>query len=398
MKRSRKEIEDDDKGVDILNNIKIHPLLQMNVDGSKHEEEKNVVGSDNKRKKINPILSDWKQREGFLINPYIDQSDLSIVPERRKRIIRINEPGKYIERANHFRDKIKAERIENEQEEQLKKLNLIPDSRIGEELYEEEFKEPPPYVEWWDEPFLKNRGRRSDIKYDGVGEDVVSYKGKDVEEDEDNPITSYIQHPVPIEAPWVRLIPQPKPLFLTKREQKRLRKNRRMIEMKEKQDRIKLGLDPTPGPKIKLKNLMNVLTNETIKNPTEVEMRVRMEIQEREDEHKRMNEERKLSKEERREKIERKIEEDKKRGIFRCIFVVDRLVNPKHVYKVDMNAKQLMLTGVCIRLESKDGKSMIIVEGGYKNVEKYKRLMTKRIDSMKLLKQMELEKLENWKI
>ena len=364
---------------EVLKNIKIHPLLQMPL-GTQQADQDQILDNDQKSRSRmplrvkNPLLSDWKHRDGFTINPYINQSDLSIVPERKSRTLRINEPGKQIERANNMRQRAKQERLEFERKEELKRKNLVPDESIGEDRYGDEFEEAPPYIEWWDAPFLKN-GMRRGCKYEGCGEKVVTYKD---ENSEDNPITSYIQHPVPVEAPWVRLIPAPKPLFLTKQEQKRLRKNRRMLVMKEKQDRVKLGLDAAPKPKVKLKNLMNVLMNETIKNPTEVEMRVRQEIEERADEHKRMNAERKLNKEERRHKVEQKVEQDRNRGIYSCVFVVKRLVNPKHIYKVDMNAKQLMLTGACLRLRR--GKSLVIVEGGLRSLEKYKSLMMRRIN------------------
>lgn len=380
IKVTPKEQENDktfQPGEEVLKNIKIHPLLQMPLRTQHTERDDGVSTSLNlmsSEKVKNPLLSDWKQREGFIINPYINQSDLSLVPERKKRVIRINEPGKYIERAKHLRERSRQERLVLEHEMELKRLKLVPDESIGEDRYGEEHEEAPPYIEWWDAPFLKS-GMHRGSKYEGCGEDVVTYKDED---SEDNPITSYIQHPVPLEPPWVRLMPDPKPLFLTKKEQKQLRKNRRMLVMKEKQDRVKLGLDAAPKPKVKLKNLMNVLTNETIKNPTEVEIRVREEIQERADEHRRMNEERKLNKEERRYKIEQKVKQDQSRGIYRCVFAVVRLVNPKHVYKVDMNARQLMLTGVCVSLENE--RSLIIVEGGAKSVEKYKRLMQRRID------------------
>lgn len=378
-KKARIEDDDQIEENEILNNIKIHPLLQMsNKKGDYNDDDINNNNSNNSNsnKIKNPILnSDWKQkREGFTINPYIDQNDFSIVPERKKILLKINEPGKFIERGKIIREKLKEERIENAKQERLKELNLIPDYKIGEELYENEFKEPPPYIEWWDIPFLKNGDRRG-IKYNNINKENVNYKDED---SEDNPITSYIQHPVPIESPWVRLIPQPKPLFLTKKEMRRLRRNRRMILMKEKQDKIKLGLEPIPKPKVKLKNLMNVLTNETIKNPTEVEMRVRKEIKEREDQHNFMNEERKLNKEDKNEKNERKNEEDKKRGIFRYIFKIDRLINPKHKYKVNMNAIQLMIKGVCLNYQN--GKSLVIVESGFKNIEKFKKLMLRRIN------------------
>lgn len=366
-------VEFDTESEDVLSNIKIHPLLQMTnstgyeTTGGNDDNLGKKSKGKNVKHIVNPLKSDWKQREGFIVNPYIDQSDMSLVSERPRRALRFNEPGRQVERATLLREKTKSERLKREREEELKRLNLIPDENIGEEKYGDEFSVAPPYIEWWDEPFVKNRREG----YDGG----ITYL--DINSD-DNPITSYIQHPVPIEAPWTRLVPEPKPLYLTKKEQKRLRKNRRMIAMQEKQDRIKLGLEATPGPKVKLKNLMNVLTNETIRNPTEVEMRVRREIQERADEHERMNQERKLNKEEKNMKLEKKFEEDRSKGIYCCIFNIKRLVNPKNVYKIDMNAKQLKLTGLCLTLNDKN--SLIIVEGGNKSVEKYKHLLMNRIN------------------
>lgn len=375
IKRAFNGEKDNNSHTEILDSIKIHPLLQLS-NKNKEDKKDEVVKDVNKKVIINnPLLNDWKQRAGYVINPYIEQSDISMVPVRKKTLsLKMNEPGKYIRRGEIIREKLREERLDREKEAELKRLNLIPDKSIGEDKYEEEFKEPPPYIEWWDLSYLK-KGDRRGCKYEGISEEVVNYKDS---ESEDNPITSYIQHPVPIESPWSRIIPKPKPLYLTKKEQKRLRKNRRMIALQEKRDKIKLGLEPVPAPKVKLKNLMNVLTNETIRNPTEVEMRVRSEIQEREDLHHKMNAERKINKEDKKVKIERKNQEDKEKGIIRCVFGIKRLINPKNIYKVDMNAKQLMINGVCLNL--KGGKSIVIVEGGYKSIEKYKKLMMRRID------------------
>lgn len=344
-KRSREDADED------LENIKIHPLLQQPID------------VEVKKVKKNPLLSDWRERNNQTLNPYIDQDDiaLSLKNERKKVLGGFSDPGRQIAKAESFREKVRKERIEREEYERLKRLNLLPDLSIGEDKYEDYGKNIPPYVEWWDESFVVN-GR-----YDGG-------------EFNDDPelITSYIQHPVPIDATWRKVNVEIKPMYLTKSERRKLRRNRRMLEMKDKQDRIKLGLEPAPANKVSLKNLVNVLTNESISNPTEVEMRVRNEVYEREMRHKQMNEERKLSKEEKRRKLEAKKEEDLKKGVYCLVCKVKRLVNPKHEYKVDINAKQYGLVGVCLTLRG--DKSLIIAEGGHKNIEKYKRLLTNRID------------------
>lgn len=334
-----------------LENIKIHPLLQKPIE------------TDVKKVKRNPLLSDWRERNNRTLNPYIDQENiaLSLKNERKKLLGGFSDPGRQIARAELFREKMKKKREEKEEFERLKNLNLIPDVSLGEDKYEEYGRSLPPYVEWWDGMLVVN-GR-----YDG-------------EQFNDDPelITSYVQHPVPIDATWRKIDVELKPMFLTKSERKKLRRNRRMVEMKDKQDRIKLGLEEAPSNKVSLKNLVNVLTNESIANPTEVEVRVKNEVYEREMKHNLMNEERKLSKEEKRKKLDKKKEDDLKKGVFCLVCKVKRLVNPKHEYKVDINAKQYGLVGACLTLI--DGESLIIAEGGHKNLKKYKRLLMNRIN------------------
>ncbi|VEU19916.1 DEKNAAC100515 [Brettanomyces naardenensis] len=361
--RSDKGVAEDDL---VMNSIKIHPLLQ----GSQGERAGSPLTFDWKAEKHSvkdPVKSsNWKSRKGFIINPYLDQSSISAAPERTKRLLEFNPRGKYIEQAEELREKWKEEEKEKLRQEELKSLNLVPDEKSGEQYYAPML---PPGIEWWDRQLVKG-GSYKDIN----NLDNLTYRDPT---DEENPITSYIQHPVTIPAPWEKNLPLPKPLFLTKKETKRLRKNERLISMRERQDKIKLGLEPAPPPRIKLKNLMTVLTNETIKNPTEVEMRVKREVEQRKIVHDKMNKERELTKDQRNDKLMQKIENDRAEGCHSCIFKINRLVNPKHLYKVDINAKEFKLTGLCINLEG--GMSLVIAEGGHRALKKYKRLLLRRI-------------------
>ena len=78
----------------------------------------------------------------------------------------------------------------------------------------------------------------------------------------DSPINFYIQHPIPIPAPNEKNKVELKPLMLTKREQKKMRKLRRKQELQDKRDRIRMGLLPPDPPKVRLVNMMKVLTSE----------------------------------------------------------------------------------------------------------------------------------------
>jgi U4/U6 small nuclear ribonucleoprotein PRP3 len=154
----------------------------------------------------------------------------------------------------------------------------------------------------------------------------------------DSPITIYIQHPIPIPAPGDKDKVALKPLKLTTKEQKKMRKLRRASELQDKRDRIRMGLLPPDPPKgtshslcilkqalkclfsVRLTNLMRVLTSDAVQDPTRIEARVRREVAMRKHTHDKMNAERKLTDEQRHEKIENKKHEEEKKGIYGAVF------------------------------------------------------------------------------
>lgn len=359
------ECGDEDEGDEILTTMKIHPLLQTKTESTEIS---------------NPLTKqDWRKTHRELANPYINQQDFQYMsnPKRQLRTGSGNSNRSLLEKSRDFKSGIIKEIKEKEQYQILKDANLIPDLKKGEDKYEScVVDNVPPYVEWWDERYLVNPAKGDYTKKSYVEEDNGG--GKDGDEDEDmDIITSYVEHPVPLEAPWRRLLVVEKPIYLTKEERRKMRKNRRVLEMKDKQDRIKLGLEEVPKNKVRLKNLVNVLTNESIVNPTEVEERVRGEIEDRRLEHERMNLDRKLSKGDKHAKIEHDQQTDVLKGIHCMAFKIKRVVNGKQVFKIDMNAKQLGLNGVCCNIRG--GESLIIAEGGFKSIEKYRKLLMSRI-------------------
>lgn len=338
QKKQENVVEDnrhEDSSVGRGLNVELHPLLQGQTD--------TTISQPIDNPNINKV-----NKRGYKVNPYLDNLDRS----RKKRELQFNESGKYIEQANEIRKQQRLAELKRKIDESTKKAGLEPDLAIGEDLYKVA---KPPQVEWWDEPLL------IDGDYAKINQDAIS---------------PYIQHPVPINAPWERHLPPPKPLYLTKKEMKRIRRNDRAEKYKEQQDRIKLGLEPAPPPKVKLSNLMSALTNEAIKDPTAVEQRVRKEVEERRLKHEATNEERKLTKEERHEKENAKYERDLEKGYCTAVFIVDKLVHPSHKFKLDINAKQLNLVGVVLYNEQ---FNLVIVEGNEKNIKFYKKLMLNRI-------------------
>lgn len=73
-------------------------------------------------------------------------------------------------------------------------------------------------------------------------------------------ITIYVHHPIPIKPPnEVNGPPTSRSLMLTKKEQKKLRRQRRQELQKEKQDKIRLGLLPPDPPKGTLRITMHMM-------------------------------------------------------------------------------------------------------------------------------------------
>ncbi|PPQ88518.1 hypothetical protein CVT26_009727, partial [Gymnopilus dilepis] len=183
-------------------------------------------------------------------------------------------------------------------------------------------------------------------------------------------------HPIPIPAPGDKDKVELKPLKLTKKEAKKVRKLRRKAELEDKRDRVRMGLLPPDPPKVRLANLMKVLTSDAIQDPTRVEARVRREVAMRKHQHEKMNAERKLTDEQRREKLEAKKEMEERKGLVGAVFRVNILTDPSHQFKVRKNADQLSLSGVCI---FNPAFSLVYVEGAAKYIKQYKRLMLHRI-------------------
>ena len=307
--------------------------------------------------KLNPYLADSATEEPARFDDAIYDPSLAVSKggERKSKQLLFNQKGKFMAQANALRQqarleemkaRIAAETRKTEIEEASDKAFLVP---------------PPPEVEWWDEGLLTTTpDGHQEYKIDG----------------EETIVTNLIQHPIILAAPQDKFQPAPKPLMLTPLEQKKLRRQRRMADMKEEQAKIRLGLVEPPPPKVKKSNMMRVLGEQAVKDPTAVEARVNREIAQRASDHERANKDRQLTKEQRVDKLKEQQAKDEGKGVKIAVFRVDNLSSGKHRYQVDINAKQNALTGmVVIHPEM----NLIIVEGGEHSMKAYKKLMLNRI-------------------
>ena len=246
-------------------------------------------------------------------------------------------------------------------------------------------REPPPEVEWWDISLLPNK------TYEDVARGPWSLNIRN----DNSPITIYVLHPIPLPPPGEKDKPGPKPLKLTTKEQKKLRKQRRAAELEDHRDRIRMGLIPPDPPKVRLANMMRVLTSDAVADPTKVEARVRRDAQLRKNAHIKMNEERKLTDEQRRQRLEEKRLLDEKKGLTGGLWryvspqdspltpadsALDRIATlsePSHRFKITKNAQQDGLTGLCL---IHPNFALVYAEGGAKGMKHYTRLLEHRID------------------
>ncbi|KAJ5682590.1 hypothetical protein N7462_005755 [Penicillium macrosclerotiorum] len=297
-------------------------------------------------------------------NPYFDPSlgsQSTVAKPRQTRQLIFNQKGKYIQQAAALRRQAQLEDLKKRIAEKQRQVGIDEDLDI-EKAY---LVPAPPALEWWDEGLVNG----SD--YAAI-DDPANLKLDTA----DTIITRYVQHPILLEPPQEKHLPAQKPMYLTPKEQAKIRRQRRMADLKEQQAKIRLGLEPAPPPKVKKSNLMRVLGEQAVKDPTAVEARVNREIADRREKHEIMNEERKLTKDQRREKLASQQEKDAELGVYVSVYRIDSLASGRNRFKISKNAEQNALTGICV-IHPK--LNLVIVEGGKHSINNYRKLMMNRI-------------------
>jgi U4/U6 small nuclear ribonucleoprotein PRP3 len=258
-------------------------------------------------------------------------------------------------------------------------------------------RDPAPDMEWWDAAFLPAAQQKAYVAthVGGVrtsaaiaaaaaasaagsvdGAPVFSYDALNVAHAKS---WQYIHHPVPILPSAEPAQPVALPLMLTKQERKKLRRQRRAEREREKTDMVRLGLLPAPEPKVRLSNLMRVLKDSAVADPSAVEAKVRAEMAARRRNHEMRGVAKKLTPEERREKWRRKMTEPEGSGPQMALFRVADLSDRQNRYKVDVNARQFFITGVVLNCKPA-GVALVLAEGGPRAIRRYVRLMMERIN------------------
>lgn len=348
-------------------NVGLHPALEdlgQWKPPAKSAEQKPSVGSAGELQSeqtklpanVQPSPFRDGQAGGSAANPYIE-ADAPGVPtgkQRTPRQLAFNQKGKYMQQGIARRKQARLDEMKKRIAEQTRKAGINED--LDEKCY---LVEEPPDVEWWDEAL------------------VTSYDAGDNPNALKTVVSNLIQHPVPLEPPQERNAPAPKPMYLTSKEKAKIRRQNRMANLKEQQAKTRLGLIPTPPPKLKMSNLIRVLANKAVTDPTAGEAMVHQQSAERHQKHLQANEERKLTKEQKLEKLLAKQEKNAAKGLHLAVFKIGSLANGRHRFKIQKNAEQLAITGICVMHPK---FNLLIAEGGQWGIRTYKKLLMNRIN------------------
>ncbi len=225
---------------------------------------------------------------------------------------------------------------------------------------------PPPDVEWWDAKILVNKQSYPDEVLD---EAILMDK-----------LTHYVEHPEELAPVFKEATLAPAPLKLTRKEVKKLRTQRRTAREQDKQQLMRQGLLEPPKPKVKLSNLMRVLTADATADPTAIEQQVAKEMAKRHAAHEDRNLARMLSPAERRQKKMKKLLDvlpgESLQEIHVAVYRINHAPTSQNRFKIEVNAFENHLTGACI--VGRD-MTLVIVEGGPKTLRRYEHLMMRRI-------------------
>ncbi|KAK6741551.1 hypothetical protein RB195_009424 [Necator americanus] len=283
--------------------------------------------------------------------------------ERKKKMFNFHEKGEFEQLANKQRAVAKLEKLQAEISQAAKSTGISSAVKLAMITPAGKSSDDVPDIEWWDSIVLESDS------YDDI-------PGTDVETRFKDTISELVEHPIKLKAPTDPMTPQYLKVYLTSKERKKIRRQNRKEMQKERTEMIRIGLAKAPAPKVKISNLMRVLGSDAVQDPTKMEAHVRKQMADRLRKHQQANAERKLTDEQKAAKKTKKIAEDTSLAVHVAVYRIKSLLHPAKKFKVEMNAKQLQMTGVILLHKN---INLVVVEGGPKQQKFYRNLMLNRI-------------------
>uniref|UniRef100_A0A6I8PHK5 U4/U6 small nuclear ribonucleoprotein Prp3 n=1 Tax=Ornithorhynchus anatinus TaxID=9258 RepID=A0A6I8PHK5_ORNAN len=268
------------------------PTLKANIRAVKREQFKQQLKE--------------KPSEDLEANTFFDPRVSSAPSQRQKRTFKFHDKGKFEKIAQRLRTKAQLEKLQAEISQAARKTGIHTSTKLALIAPKKELKEGDiPEIEWWDSYIIPN------------GFDLSNEAPK---KEEYFGITNLVEHPAQLNPPVDSDTPVTLGVYLTKREQKKLRRQTRREAQKELQEKVRLGLMPPPEPKVRISNLMRVLGTEAVQDPTKVEAHVRAQMAKRQKAHEEANAARKLTAEQRKVKKIKKLKEDVSQGVHVSVY------------------------------------------------------------------------------
>ncbi|KII69094.1 U4/U6 small nuclear ribonucleoprotein Prp3 [Thelohanellus kitauei] len=356
---------------DLITLVKYTPTAKINL-RAKRKKLAQTVASEHNKVKVKPLAKEEEIPivESKHFDPRVKQAPV----ERKSRVLKFHEPGKFSHMAQTERTKNEFEKLQDKIQELAKRTGIASATKLAMVTIKEgaEISGKIPDIEWWDKSILPTQ---SYTMFKRLSQNItyaVLKKDSDCQNRFLNiltGITNLVEHPVPRLPPGEARDTNAINIYLTKAEQRKIRVRQRKEKEAEKHKKILLGLMPPPPPKVKISNLMRVLGSEAVQDPTKVETYVRQQIAARLTAHEEANEARKLTPAQKRAKLIRKYTEDTslESGTF--------LTDPNGL-KLKKIAQQNHMTGCAVLYRD---MNLVILEGGPKAQKRMKNLFLNRI-------------------
>ena len=190
-------------------------------------------------------------------------------------------------------------------------------------------------------------------------------------------LISYTQHPTPqINYAKDKEDSTNLQFILTKKEKRSLKKIYHEQKRKDEQEKIKLGLMKPKEKKLKYSNMIQLFSNASFSNPSQIYQKVENSYKEREKRMLEENAKNTITKEQKKIKFKEKIDKDQEKGLFGYFFKINK------IYEIENNnrfnswmkifCKKYKISGFLINF-FKQNENFAYLEGGQKALNKIQR-------------------------
>ena len=210
-------------------------------------------------------------------------------------------------------------------------------------------------------------------------EDLNKFISAKISENESSllDLISYTQHPTPqINYAKDKEDSTNLQFILTKKEKRSLKKIYHEQKRKDEQEKIKLGLMKPKEKKLKYSNMIQLFSNASFSNPSQIYQKVENSYKEREKRMLEENAKNTLTKEQKKIKFKEKIDKDQEKGLYGYFFKINKIYDIENNNRFNswmkIFCKKYKISGFLINF-FKQNENFAYLEGGQKALNKIQR-------------------------